>query len=334
MEGALLETRELTKSYKDKVILDIPALSIEKGKIYSLVGPNGAGKTTLLRILAGLDQPTSGEVFYKAERVEDNRAALRREITMVMQNPFLFRTTVYENVAYGLQTRGVRRDELRLRVYPVLSMVGLSDLESRQRDGLSAGEVRRVALARALVLHPEVLLLDEPTANLDVPTAESIESIIRTVNRERGVTVVSATPDPERAYKLADQVIPLLEGRVAPDPIDNLFSGNLAQTGGEKWLSLNEKVRIAVITEKEGSVRVSVDPREILVSLKPFASSARNRFRGRVVRATDENSSVRLWIDAGVSFVVVVTKSSFKELGLNLGAEVYLTFKASSVRVY
>lgn len=334
MQSPLFEIRGLTKFYQGKRILDISSLSIEKGRIYGLVGPNGAGKTTLLRILAALEPPTSGEVFYKGQRSEENPAGVRREVTMVMQNPLLFRTTVYKNVVYGLQTRGVRGEELRLRAAQVLSMVGLSDLESRERDGLSAGEIRRVALARALVLDPGALLLDEPTANLDVPTSESIESIIKTVNQERDVTVVSATPDPERAYRLTDQVIPLLEGKVAPNPIDNLFSGELVQSGGEKWLSLGEKMRIAVITEKAGPVRVSVDPKEILLSLEPFTSSARNRFVGRVVRAADEDSSVRLWIDAGVSFVVVVTKSSFKELGLNLGAEVYLTFKASSVHVY
>lgn len=333
MGTPLFEAKGLTKDYQGVRVLDIPHLSIEKGKVYSLVGPNGAGKTTLLRILATLESPTSGEVFYKGESVGRNFLFPRRKVTMVMQNPFLFKTTVCKNLSYGLRVRRLDKEEIGRRVESALQRVGLSGFEKRHSSSLSVGQVRRVAIARALVLNPEVLLLDEPTANLDEESSNSVKRIIREVG-EKETTVILATPDFEQAHSLGGEVIPLVEGKIAQSPIDNLLSGELVNQDGEKWLLLDGDARMVVSTEKEGRVCASIDPKEIIVSPQPFQSSARNCFRGRVVRAAEENLLVRLWVDAGLRFVVVVTKSSFNELNLNLGSEVYLTFKASSVKIY
>ena len=257
----------------------------------------------------------------------------RRRIGLIMQDPFLFHTTVYNNVAYGLRVRSLNRKEMRRKVLETLELVGLLGFERRKAHRLSGGETQRVALARALVLQPGILFVDEPTANIDKRNTEIIEEIIRRINR-KGATIVLATHNFSQAYSLADVVVSLLDGKIVEASPENLFSGIIEETDGLKEISLSPEVKITLVTEKTGKANISIAPEDIILSRHPLDSSARNSFPGRITEIVGEGEKVRLSVDTGVEFVALITKKSFQEMGLNIDSRVYLTFKTSSIKVY
>jgi tungstate transport system ATP-binding protein len=202
------------QAYNGRVVLDVEELTIRRGEILGLVGPSGAGKSTLLRLLGFLEMPSAGMVRYDGRPCTENWPDLdkRREVTMVFQKPHLLRRSVSDNVAYALDLRG--RANGREDVARMLRRLGLDDLAEAQARTLSGGEAQRVALARALVLKPDVLLLDEPTANLDPYNIKLIEEIVRRSNDEDGTTVVIVTHNVFQARRLADRVGLLLSSKL------------------------------------------------------------------------------------------------------------------------
>ncbi len=213
MSEAVYQLRQVVKSYGAREVLSVDALEILRGEIFCLLGPNGAGKSTLLRLLNFLEATTSGEILFDGWRMNGSMpVALRRRVTTVFQRPILLSGTVQQNVAYGLWVRGEK--DIKERVRRALERVGLSHLERARARTLSGGEAQRVALARALVIEPEVLLLDEPTANLDPYNGQLIERIIADVNREQGTTVVVVTHNVFQAKRLAHRVGLLLGGKL------------------------------------------------------------------------------------------------------------------------
>lgn len=212
--------RSIRKEYGSIVALDIGELTIAKGRLYTLTGANGAGKSTLLNILAFLSPPTSGEVLYAGKRVEWNGEsveAYRRKVTLLHQSPYLFGGSVHDNVAFGLKVRGIRgKEQLRI-VDRTLDVVGLRGFRGRKARELSGGEAQRVAMARALALEPEVLLLDEPLANIDRETSGLLETVIASLPAQ-GTTVVMTTHDPHHPDRLRGESIVLERGRLASPP--------------------------------------------------------------------------------------------------------------------
>jgi tungstate transport system ATP-binding protein len=200
------------------VVLDVEDLSIYEHRLYTLIGANGAGKSTLLHILAFLSPPTTGEIYYAGKRVDWNRDSMeerRRRVTLLHQAPYLFGGTVYSNVAFGLKARGVRGEEQQRIVENALDIVGLQGFRDRKARELSGGEAQRVAMARALALKPDVLLLDEPLANIDRETTGLLESVIASLPAQ-GTTVVMTTHDPQHPDRLHGESIFLERGRVVP----------------------------------------------------------------------------------------------------------------------
>jgi len=215
----------LTQQYQNRRVLDIESLEVRRGEVLGLVGPSGAGKSTLLRLLNFLEAPSSGEIHFLGQRFANGvEMALdyRRRVTTVFQRPMLLERTVWENVAFGLRLRGVRDGSASIQ--NVLEEVGLGQLARQRARTLSGGEAQRVALARAMILQPDVLLLDEPTANLDPQNVVMIENIIRRINREHGVTLVLVTHNIFQARRLADRVVFLLEGKIIESaPTEEFF---------------------------------------------------------------------------------------------------------------
>ena len=215
---AFLEVRSLSKNIGSAEILKGIDLTVERGEILGLIGPTGSGKTTLLRLVNLLDEPSTGSILFDGREVsgrpEREKLAARRRMAMVFQKPVMFKASVEENVSFGLKMRG--RDDaegMRGRMKEALAAVGLSGYESRDANTLSGGEMQRIALARALVLQPELLLLDEPTANLDPRSAASIDSLLQSLAGSR-TAVILATHNMQQCRKLADRVAVLQAGRL------------------------------------------------------------------------------------------------------------------------
>jgi len=328
-----LEVSQIQHCYNDREVLNIPHLSLEKGKIYALVGPNGAGKTTLMLILSLLLKPTSGRVYFRGmEIIEGVRRRWQRKISMLFQDPILFHTTVASNVGYGLKVRHIAGREREKRIGECLEMVRLAGFGERKTGELSGGEAKRVAIARALAVHPELLLLDELTANVDESNAQILEGIVRSLSKEMNTTILFSTHDRNQAYRLADGIVTLLEGRITPFRPENIFRGKIIQEGEDTWFDTG-RIRVFLPTKKDAKV-IYVDPKSIVLSLTPFDSSARNRLEGWIESITANGDWVRLQVNAQEPLQVLITQKSFFELGLNIEKKVYITFKSAAVQVF
>ncbi|MBI4415928.1 MAG: phosphate ABC transporter ATP-binding protein [Euryarchaeota archaeon] len=205
--------RGVQKSFGAKRVLDGVDLAVEPQEVFALVGPSGAGKTTLLRIVAGLDGPDAGEVVVDGT-ANPRSSGLGREVGLVMQRPAVFRRTVFDNVAYGLHLQGLPEEEIDRRVSAALDRVGLRDARDAKAWTLSAGEAQRVCFARAAVLRPKLLLLDEFTANLDPANVSLLEGAVTAYHRETQATIVIVTHNLFQAKRVARRAGLLLGGKL------------------------------------------------------------------------------------------------------------------------
>jgi ABC-type Fe3+/spermidine/putrescine transport system ATPase subunit len=197
--------------------------SIRKGELVSLLGPSGCGKTTTLKLIAGLLKPTSGDIYFDESKVTEVKPE-RREAVMVFQNYLLFPyMSIQENVGFGLRMRRLSKAEIAGRVGRMLNLMGLEDLRDRKPSQLSGGQQQRAALARALVLQPKVLLLDEPLSNLDAHLRDEMRELILSIQRSLGVTTIFVTHDQEEAVLLADRIALMFDGRIQQIGESKLF---------------------------------------------------------------------------------------------------------------
>jgi len=338
MAEEVFRLHHVIKRYDGAFSLQVPHLSLREGRIYALVGPNGSGKTTLLNLLGFLDEPTEGQLLFGGKEVHRASSTLlraRRQVAMVAQHPFLFSGTVLHNLTYGLKVRAVRRAVTHEKALRALEMVGLQGFEKRRVSELSGGEAQRVAIARTVCIEPKVLLLDEPTTNVDRRHVEIIEGLIGRIRDRLGSTVVLTTHELSQAYRLSDEVLSLVDGRIVENTPENLFSGPVVETNGLKQVAISGDLRLSVITEKVGQVHVGIEPEELILSHRPLRSSARNAFPGRVVEIVEEGARIRAKVAVdGVHFVALLTKRSLEEMHITVGTEVWVTFKTTAVKVF
>lgn len=351
--GNTFDLRNITKVFDETTALDDASLQIRDGEILALLGPNGSGKSTLLKILAFLEKPTKGELYFYGEKVTDkNMSQMRMKSTMVFQKTVLFSTTVYNNVAYGLKLRKYPKNKVDEEVGRALRLARIEGFEKRQAKKLSGGEQQRVALARALVLNTKLLLLDEPTADLDPKNASIMEEVIAEANRELKTTIVMATHNMFQAKNLPHRIALINDGKIGevgtPSEIFGRFSKTLASfaalentfTGNAKvaedsttLVDIGNGINLVTSDQSSGPVSIFISPEDIILSKNLIVSSARNVFEGRVVSVSDFGSIVKLQVDVGKQFTVQITKRSFSDMGLNVGSELFLAFKASSVHL-
>jgi tungstate transport system ATP-binding protein len=215
--GLELKIVHVFRSYNGNPILRDCSFGFASGRTYVVQGPNGSGKSTLFRALALLEKPDSGRVEYRdGGRILAVDLELRRRITLVLPRTGIFNTTVFKNVAYGLKIRGITRAEIEARVHDVLLAVGLAHKKSHRAAELSSGETKRLGIARAMVIKPEVFMLDEPTANIDPVNTAIIEDIILKMQQDRQTTILMITHDPAQAERLGDDLLFMQDGKIIP----------------------------------------------------------------------------------------------------------------------
>jgi tungstate transport system ATP-binding protein len=328
---------QVQHGYGREFQLSIPDFAIEKGTSIGLVGPNGCGKSTLLRILSFLEKPNKGSILFEGTRVDNNYSSLRNEVTLVMQEPYLLKRSVFENVAYGLR---VRRDKknLKKRVYEALDWVGLEPgrFAGRHWYELSGGEAQRVSVASRLIIRPRVLLLDEPTASVDTNSASLIQKAVLDIRNRFETTIIIASHDKTWLNSITRTIVRIQGGRIVGSGTENIISGpwridrdNLFSReigGGEKIYSVKppDKDAIAVL-----------HPWDIIIATaKPSEISAQNILRGEIRQMTTSAENNRIQIEVMVSGITLscsVTHSAVESLSLMPGKNVFVVFKASSL---
>lgn len=214
MSVNILELRNITKEYDGKVVLKGISLNIHEGEFLTILGPSGCGKTTLLRIIAGFEQPNNGQLLFKGKDLI-KIPIYKREINTIFQNYALFpQLNVFDNIAYGLKLRKVDRENIKKEVKKALDLVKLSGMEDKDVNDLSGGQKQRVAVARALVLNPKILLLDEPFAALDLKLRQQMQVELKKIQQEIDITFIFITHDQEEAFIMSDRVVVLNQGQI------------------------------------------------------------------------------------------------------------------------
>jgi len=212
--GPVLEIKNVTKRFGDLVAVDNVSIEIPKGEIFSLLGPSGCGKTTLLRIIAGFEYPDEGEIILGGKKV-NNLPPNKRECNIVFQQHALFpHMTVFDNIGFGLTERRMPKNEIKKRVTEAIEFVNLNGMEMRYPSQLSGGQQQRVALSRSLVLQPKILLLDEPLAALDRKLRKEMQTELKRIQREVGITFLNVTHDQKEALSMSDKIAVLKDGLI------------------------------------------------------------------------------------------------------------------------
>lgn len=227
--SAILRCVDLWKSFDSHPVLQGINLEVKKGEILAIIGPSGVGKSTLLRLIDLLEPPSKGAIYYKDKNVtrtpNRTRLRVRRRMGLVLQKPVVFNTSVYKNVSYGLRLRELPRPEIERRVEGALTLLQIKDIAQKRAIRLSGGEQQRIALARTIVTHPEILLLDEATANLDPYNITTIENSVKQINQEYGTTIIMATHNMYQAKRIAHRVAFMNEGKfIEIGDVDHIFS--------------------------------------------------------------------------------------------------------------
>jgi tungstate transport system ATP-binding protein len=353
----VLEISNLHVSRGSGFDLVIDQLTLKHGEVLAILGPNGAGKSTLLLAISKLLDPTSGTIIFKGKNIDQiNDLEYRRDIALVLQDPLLFDTSVYNNVCTGLRFRGLSKSEQSDRVEKWIDRLKIDHLRDRHAAQLSSGQAQRVSLARALVLNPSLLLLDEPFSPLDSPTRIQLIEDLRYLLSESETSTVFITHDQEQALSLGDRVAVILDGRLrqagSPEEVFSSPSDNEVAN----FLGVENVLPGLVSDSMEGQISVEVQGqlleaignekqgRQIFFCLRPEditlwktndmpRSSARNLLKGSVISISSQGPLFEIKLDCGFPLTALITRASAQDLDLDIGTAVSVTFKASAVHL-
>src|SRR5450759_56713 len=357
----VIEAKGLRKAYGAGVVLDLEELAVRRGEVLVILGPSGAGKSVLLRMLNLLEAPSEGTVYFEGEEVQGleghRRTEVSRRMALIFQDPLLFRGSVADNTGYGLKVRHVAAEERERRGAEVLKLVKMSRFAGKQTSTLSGGEAQRIALARALVIEPEVLLLDEPFASLDTPTRRALQEDVKRILTDLGMTAIFVTHDQEEAARLGDRIMVLEDGKVAqsgsPREIfyeprnefvasfvgfENIYDGEVVASDGGLARVVVDGRELEAVTDRRGGERVKIAIRPEDLTVVPAddigdAASSRNALLGKVVETDVRGPIARLTIECPFPLVAFITSRSLEEMGISTGMEVGARFKATALVV-
>jgi tungstate transport system ATP-binding protein len=337
MSEVVLELRDVTAAYDGRTVLDVPHLALHRGEVLTLLGENGSGKTTLLRVLGLLMTPARGQVVFCGDEVDFRDTGqlleLRRRMAAVMQEPLLCRMGVRRNVSLGLGFRRLPREEIDQRVGVWLERLSISHLADRPAAKLSGGEAQRTSLARAMVLNPEVLFLDEPFAALDAPTRqgqlEDLGALLEESEVNGGVAQVGSAEEVFRRPERLEVARFLGVETLIPGRVTGKARGLVQVECGEMQLEAE------VDFEPGEEVLAAVRPEEIELyeDGSPGLAGARNVMAGRVTKTVPAETHYRVELDCGVRLVAVVSRTRFRETGIAVGRSMHAAFPPRSVHL-
>ncbi|MGH7927567.1 MAG: ABC transporter ATP-binding protein [Candidatus Binatia bacterium] len=356
MAATLLTLRDVLVRYGDAVALQIAALDLHHGEVLAVIGPNGSGKSTLLRVMGLLQRPTSGTVLFRGENVFDgNLLRLRRRIATVFQEPLLLNTTVHENAALGLKLRGVATHEIARRLELWLGRLGIAHLHGRSARSLSGGEAQRTSIARALVLEPEILLLDEPFAALDPTSREALLRDFQPILKDSEITTVFVTHDRDEAFGLAARVAVLYQGRLAEIGarenvfrrpaseivadivgVENRLPGVVEDCADESTnIRVNQnRFKVAGRFKPGTRVVVCLRPEDVVLSRGNCETSDSNRLTGMIISLSTGVMHQRITVDCGgMQVVALMERKTCLGLGLAEGEKATATFSSSAAHI-
>ena len=354
----MIELEGVRKSFDGKEVLAGVSARIERGEIFAVIGPSGSGKSTLLRLIDLLDTPTGGAIRINGVDIHANREEshrVQRMMGMVFQKPAVFNTTVAENIAVGLRFRGIKEAAIKAKVEEALAVVGLAGYEERRARTLSGGEMQRVALARAMVIEPEILLMDEPTANLDPVSVEKIEELVVRINRDLGTTIVFSTHDMYQGQRLAHRLGVLMNGVFAQvgTPrevftlpasrevarfvgIENIVEGVVVSENGTSVVDAGG-VRIRARSPFGAGEAICLCIRSEDIRIAPAIRGRRvfdgNILPGTVTSVVPRGPFSKVTVDCGFSLSSILSWKKVDDLNLREGREVVVSFSPESVHV-
>jgi len=343
----MIKIEKINKRIGDFKIKDI-SLNIEKGDYFVILGPSGNGKTVLLEIIAGLRDVDSGDIYFSGNRVNDVPPE-QRNAGMVYQDYMLFpHMNVKENILFGIKIKKIMNYEIKFE--KITKDLEIFHLINRKIRNLSGGEKQRVALARTLILEPEILLLDEPLSAVDTSTKNKLQNDLKRIHKEFNTTTIHVTHDFNEAIFLADKIAIVKNGEViqsgTPEEIfqkpnndfvaefigcKNIFKGKIIEKNIAK---ISDEINFSVVMEEKTEINLMIRSENIIVSLEKINSSAKNCFKGKIINIKKKLKVVEVTVDIGVTLATYITYSSFEQMKLENNKEVYLTFKATSVHIY
>ncbi len=354
---ALIETVNISQNYDGREVLKKVSLKIDRPEVFTLIGPTGAGKTTLIRILDLIEPPYSGRFLFDGVDVTNpgaDRLEARRRMSYVQQRPLVFTMNVYDNIACSLRWRHLKSAAIKRKVEEALELVGMTAYRDRNARTLSGGETQRVAIARALVTEPEVLFLDEPTANMDPVSVAKIEEVLSHIINERKTTIIMTTHNMSQGQRMASRLGVLINGELLQTGgvndifnqpknrevaefvgVENILKGVVEENdNGFTRIAINGEKLSAISSFAAGeAVYVLVRPEIIVFSLSGAAGSARNVFKCRVNKINTIGSSVRIEADCGFPLLGVITTQAAQDLNISIGKDIYASFKATAIHV-
>ena len=338
MESPLYAIRGLTHVYRGKPVLSIDRLDLPRGGIIGVIGPNGCGKSTFLRLTGFVERPTAGEVLFDGKPAGPFAPEVRNRVTLLPQEPFLMKRTVLNNVAYGLRIRK-SNDHLAERVNKALSYVGLNGKDFAQRPSyaLSGGEAQRVALAARLILKPEVLLMDEPTASIDALSAQLIKDAVLKARRDWGTTLIVASHDWQWLYGICDTVFHLLKGRFLGTGRENVLFGPWERIEDGQWgKRLADGQQLRVPKPPEALAAAVIENVTIIQQAEPVAGTAGQvALSGMITRLALEKASGSIVVSvlvANLPFTATLTEHQVRDHALYPGRMVAIRYSLDSVK--
>jgi molybdopterin-binding protein len=348
----MIKVKNLCVDLGEFVLSDI-TLDVEESEYFMILGPTGAGKTVLIESIAGLHPAKSGEIWLRGKEVTKVQPEKRR-IGIMYQDHVLFpHLSVKDNILFGLRTRKTEADEIAERLNWVAELLRITHLLHRRPDTLSGGEKQKVALGRAIITRPELLLVDEPLSALDPETREAMRQELHQLHEALQITILHVTHDFEEAIALGNRIAVIGEGRLVQvgtteeifrhpssefvarfTMTRNVFLGSVEKKPNGDSTFKVEGTEFIIASDADGIRHASIRPEDILISIEPVRSSARNCLAGNITHILDSGSTLYVTVNVPPELSCLVTRHSCEEMQLNLGKKVYLTFRASSIHLF